>query len=265
MRIYGGGQCLASMSAFFHTFASWRCPPSILTSRSPFSLLRSEVLLPFQISLVSKPGKNTPAESWAGILATLHVDPISAVRLLRVSLCETWTAKKKTLTKTQGSRDWLGTTRSKKGIVSICLNYFWHSDTLRKLVLILDGSSSLLRPFWTFAAAKSQKAGHLGVLQVQGIGWVACRCDKLMTCSKWLQYNHPQNGVRICSTTQAKPACGPRVDSIFERSLMECHEAGPAASKLGEGQISTGCPLLPFLDIMNLACEDINEDLSLQS
>ena len=173
--------------------------------------------------------------------------------------------QKKTLTKTQGSRDWLGTTRSKKGIVSICLNYFWHSDSLRKLVLILDGSSSLLRPFWTFAAAKSQKAGHLGVLQVQGIGWVACRCDKLMTCSKWLQYNHPQNGVRICSTTQAKPACGPRVDSIFERSLMECHEAGPAASKLGEGQISTGCPLLPFLDIMNLACEDINEDLSLHS
>ena len=38
---------------------------------------------------------------------------------------------------------------------------------------------------------------------------------------------------------------------------MECHEADHAASKSGEGQISTGCPLPPFLDIINLACGDI--------
>lgn len=144
---------------------------------------------------------------------------IPAVRLLRVSLCETFFSAKKNAHKNTGKQRLIGNFSSiRKGKSP----HFWYSDKLWKCIVnlqlvILDGWSSLLT-FWTFAA-KSQKAERLGVLR----GWVACRCDKLMTW--WPGLNDfnltiPKMVAEYFQRTQVTPACGPRVDSIFERSLI---------------------------------------------
>ena len=213
MRIYGV------------TSAWWACHVFCILKMSSFSvdvksrsLLRSEVLLPFQISLEETP--YTPAES-------------------RITLCNPWCRShlalqpgcfechsarpewQKICSEAQGSRDWLGMTVQKGniqhkfklftdiygipdmkmyGASSACVNHGW---------------SSLLRPFWTFDAAKSQKAGHLGLLHKKSRA--ACRCDTMITRDfNDFTFNHPQNGFRIFSMTQVTP-CGPRVASIFQK------------------------------------------------